>query len=93
MNKNFQMGMFCIRTNNLLVLFEVVSIVFLIKNDKKYLTYFESVGELRIVVMLDYQGYLLVRLKRFLLQETELKLNCQLVRMSYLKKIQLLQLT
>ena len=48
MNKNFQMGMFFVLgLIILLVLFEVVSGVSLIKNDKKYLTYFESVGELR----------------------------------------------
>ena len=48
MNKNFQMGIFFILgLIILLVLFEVVSGVSLLKKDKIYYTYFQSVGELR----------------------------------------------
>ena len=48
MNKNIQMGIFFILgLLILLVLFEVVSGVSLLKKDKLYYTYFQSVGELR----------------------------------------------
>ena len=78
MNKNFQMGIFFILgIVILLVLFEVVSGVSILKKDKLYYTYFQSVGELRSGSQVKLSGVNVGKVNRISLsgQNVEVQLS------------------
>ena len=78
MNKNFQMGIFFILgIVILLVLFEVVSGVSILKKDKLYYTYFQSVGELRSGSQVKLSGVNIGKVNRISLsgQNVEVQLS------------------
>ena len=78
MNKNFQMGIFFILgIVILLVLFEVVSGVSILKKDKLYYTYFQSVGELRSGSQVKLSGVNVGKVNRISLsgQNVEVELS------------------